>query len=208
MAAAGYFVSATPGTLVNLRKQLKLIQKGKDILEMKRDRLMAEVNRLLQALHLKMEEGEKLLTDAYDHLKIAYSKLGYSGLASAASSVGMLDFRTSVRSDMGVAVPVIADLRSESETGFTDILEPTAQQASEKLRLYIEKLLEITEMEASVERIATELMMTNRRVNALQNTAIPNITRLIADIEDKLEEEDLEESFKAKKMKSTVWGER
>jgi V/A-type H+-transporting ATPase subunit D len=208
MAAAGYFVSATPGTLLNLRKQLEFIQKGKDILEMKRDRLMAEVNRFLQALHSEMEEGEKLLADAYDHLKIAYSKLGYSGLASAASSVGMLDFKTSVRSDMGVAIPVIADLRSESETGFTDILEPTAQQAAEKLRLYIEKLLKIAEIEVSVERVATELMMTNRRVNALQNTLIPNITGLIADIEDKLEEEDLEESFKAKKMRSTARSKR
>lgn len=205
MAATSDRVSATSGVLLRLRKQLEFIQNGKDILEMKRDHLAAEINKYLQTLSTIREETEKSLADAYEYLKIAYSKLGYSGLSSSASSVSPLDFKTSMRSVMGVEIPVITDFSGESGTAdFTNVPEPTAQQAAEKLRLSLEKLLKMAEVEVSVERIATELMMTNRKVNSLENTVIPRITRLITDIEEQLEEEDLEEFFKAKKMRSTI----
>ena len=164
----------------------------------------------MQDLSPKREEAERSLTESYDHLKIAYSKLGYSGLSSAASSVEAAKVSTSVRTIMGVEVPVInwSENASELSRAFENVPEPVAHQTAEKLRISLGKWLKLAEVEATVERIAVELMMTNRKVNALQNIVIPNITQLISSIEDQLEEETLEEFFKAKKMRTTIRGER
>ena len=210
MAAVGERVSATPGVLLRLREQLEFMQKGKNILEMKRDHLAAEVNKLLRDLSSSREEAEKSLTEAYDYLKISYSKLGYSGFSSVASSVGLVDARTSVRTIIGVEVPKLIwpETVSEQQGSFENLLDPTARQAAEKLLLSLGKWLKLAEVEASIERISVELMMTNRKVNALQNIVIPNLTQLITRIEEQLEEEDLEDFFKAKKMKSIIRGKR
>jgi V/A-type H+-transporting ATPase subunit D len=210
MAAFGERVSATPGILLRLREQLEFIQKAKNILEMKRDHLAAEVNKLLRDLSSSREEAEKSLTEAYDYLKISYSKLGHSGFSSVASSVGLVDVRTSVRTIIGVEVPKLIwpETVSEQQGSLENLLEPTARQAAEKLLLSLGKWLKLAEVEASVERISVELMMTNRKVNALQNIVIPNLTQLITRIEEQLEEEDLEDFFKAKKMKSIIRGKR
>jgi len=106
---------------------------------------------------------------------------------------------------MGVEIPVINGLRSAADaTNLANISEPTARQAADETRLALEKLLKISEIETTVERLAAELMTTNRKVNALQNTVIPRLNRMIAIIEDSLDEENLEEFFKAKKMRSTI----
>jgi len=210
MAAVGERVSATPGILLRLREQLEFIQKAKNILEMKRDHLASEVNKLLRDLSSSREEAERSLSEAYDYLKISYSKLGYSGLSSVASSVGLVEIGASVRTIIGVEVPKLTWLEttSEQQNAFENLIEPTTQQAAEKLLLSLGKWLKLAEVEASVERISVELMMTNRKVNALQNIVIPNLTQLITRIEEQLEEEDLEDFFKAKKMKSIIRGKR
>ena len=126
MAAVGERVSATPGILLKLREQLEFIQKGKNILGMKRDHLAAEVNKLLRDLSSSREEAEKSLTEAYDYLKISYSKLGYSGFSSVASAVGLVDVRTSVRTIIGVEVPKLIwpETVSEQQGSFENLLEP------------------------------------------------------------------------------------
>lgn len=210
LAAVGERVSATPGILLKLREQLEFLQKGKNILEMKRDHLASEVNKLLRDLSSSRVEAEKSLMEAYDYLKISYSKLGYSGLSSVASSVGSVDVGASARTIIGVEVPKLIwrEITSEQQAGFENLLEPTAQQAADKLLLSLGKWLKLAEVEASVERISVELMMTNRKVNALQNIVIPNLAQLITRIEEQLEEEDLEDFFKAKRMKSIIRGKR
>ena len=68
----------------------------------------------------------------------------------------------------------------------------------------MDRLLEISVVEAQIEILARELMMTNRKVNALNKVLIPGIIELIAYIEGKLEEEMLEEFFRAKRLKQVL----
>jgi V/A-type H+-transporting ATPase subunit D len=205
LAAVWGNVTATPGILLKLKEQLDFIQRCKNILEMKRDHLGLEVNGLLRDLSSNIEEANRSLTEAYDFLKISYSKLGYSGLSSVASSIGLVEVGTSVQTTVGVEVPRIAWPDDMSETpAFENLPEPSAQQAAEKLLLSLNKWLKLAELEARIERMSEELMMTNRKVNALQNIVIPNLTQLIVRIEDQLEEENLEDFFNAKKTRSII----
>jgi vacuolar-type H+-ATPase subunit D/Vma8 len=100
------------------------------------------------------------------------------------------------------------DAVSESQPALENLPEPTAQQAAEKLLLSLNKCFKLAELEASIERISTELMITNRKVNALQNIVIPSIAQLIVRIEEQLEEENLEDFFNAKKTRSIIRGKR
>jgi len=62
----------------------------------------------------------------------------------------------------------------------------------------LDDILQLAENEARAERIADELGKTNRKVNALENTIIPSYRGIIKFIQDKLDEEALEELVRMK----------
>ncbi|MFH0849437.1 MAG: V-type ATP synthase subunit D, partial [Candidatus Bathyarchaeota archaeon] len=69
---------------------------------------------------------------------------------------------------------------------------------AEQVYEIIEELIHLAEFEERVERIAQELGTTNRKVNALENFVIPDMKAIIKFIEDKLDEESMEELVRTK----------
>ncbi len=192
--------AVTRGVLLRLREQIDFIKRGKELLKMKRDNLAAETNRLLAKI-AKRNEFDKRLMDAYETLKTAYMTLGYSRNQSEASTVGLVEAKIRPRSVMGVLVPEIVPGRKPV---ITSITSASTYAAAEKLSGLIGELLEIAEAEGRIESIAQELMMTNRKVNALERVLIPQLLELIRYIEGRLEEEALEEFFRAKRVKAII----
>jgi len=195
-------VAVTRGVLLRLREQLDFTKRAKDLLKMKRDNLAAETNKLLTKVGTR-DEFEKHLMNAYGALRTAYLTLGYARLESEAFAVKPLEARTRPRSIMGVLVPEIVQGKKPPIASVTD---PSAYAAAEQLTALIGELLELTEAEARIECIAQELMMTNRKVNALERVLIPRLQSLIQYIEGRLEEEALEEFFRAKRVKAVIKG--
>jgi len=70
--------------------------------------------------------------------------------------------------------------------------------AAEKVYEIIEELIKLAEFEERVERIADELGTTSRKVNALENMVLPDMRYIIKFIEDKLDEESMEELVRMK----------
>jgi V/A-type H+-transporting ATPase subunit D len=194
--------AVTRGVLLRLREQLEFTKRGKDLLKMKRDNLAAETNRLLDKVKAR-HEFEKRVMEAYNALKTAYMTLGYSKLQSEALTVTPLEAKIRVRSVMGVLVPEIVKGKQPAISSVTD---PSAYAAAEQLTASMEELLIIAEAEARIETIAQELMLTNRKVNALERVIIPNMQETLRYIEGRLEEETLEEFFRAKRVKAVIRG--
>lgn len=194
--------AVTRGVLLRLREQLDFTKRGKDLLKMKRDNLAAETNKLLTKVRTR-HEFEQRLMKAYGALRIAYLTLGYSRLESQAFTVKPIEARTRLRSVMGVLVPEIVQ---EKKPTISSVTDPSAYAAAEQLTASIVELLELTEAEARIECIAQELMMTNRKVNALERVLIPGLQNTIQYIEGRLEEETLEEFFRAKRVKAVIKG--
>jgi V/A-type H+-transporting ATPase subunit D len=190
------------GVLLRLREQIEFIKRGKELLQMKRDNLAAETNRLLAKVG-KRHEFDKRLMAAYDTLKVAYMTLGYSQVQSEASTVGLLETRVRPRSVMGVLVPEVV---AGKKPIIASITNASSYAAADKLSALIGELLEIAEAEGRIESIAQELMMTNRKVNALERVLIPQTIELIRYIDGRLEEEALEEFFRAKRVKAVIRG--
>jgi V/A-type H+-transporting ATPase subunit D len=195
-------VAVTRGVLLRLREQLEFTKRGKELLEMKRDNLAAETNRLLAEINAR-HEFEQRLMEAYSTLRTACMTLGYSRLQSQASTVSPMEAKVRLRSVMGVLVPEI--VRGKEST-FDSITEPSAYAAAQQLTEALGRLLTIAEAEAKIESIAQELMLTNRKVNALERVILPGLMETLRYIEGRLEEETLEEFFRAKRVKAVIRG--
>ena len=195
-------VAVTRGVLLRLREQLEFTKRGKELLEMKRDNLAAETNRLLAKINAR-HEFEQRLMETYSALRTAYMTLGYSRLQSQASTVTALEAKVRLRSVMGVLVPEI--VRGKEST-INSVIDPSAYAAAQQMTESLGKLLTIAEAEARIESIAQELMLTNRKVNALERVILPGLMETLRYIEGRLEEETLEEFFRAKRVKAIIRG--
>jgi len=193
-------VAATKGVLLRLREQLGFIEKGKEILKMKREQLAGEINRLLAEVKAR-GELEKEVMEAYDYLKKAHSMLGYQNLQSMALTVGQIDVSGLTYSVMGVAVP---ELRIEKEADISNVPSGVAYEAAEKISPLITKIIKLGESEAKIERLVDEFMSTNRKVNALEQIVIPSIASTIRYIEGRLYEEMLEEFIRTKHVREAI----
>jgi V/A-type H+-transporting ATPase subunit D len=196
-------VAVTRGVLLRLREQLDFTKRGKELLKMKRDNLAAETNRLLAKVRAR-HEFEQRLMEAYGALRTSYLTLGYSRLQSQALTVMPLEAKVRLRSVMGVLVPEIVQGRKSTISSVTD---PSAYAAAERLTTSMGELLSLAEAEARIESIAQELMLTNRKVNALERVILPKMLETLRYIEGRLEEETLEEFFRAKRVKAVIRGE-
>ncbi|MGB6680886.1 MAG: V-type ATP synthase subunit D [Candidatus Bathyarchaeia archaeon] len=201
MSAAGR-AAVSRGILLRLREQLEFTKKGQELLKMKRDHLASETNKLLSKL-AERNELDRQLMEAYENLKAAYLNIGFSSLDSQAATVNEMGVRVRPRSIMGVIVPEVI---MEKKADIGSISSPSAYKAASKLNGIMENLIQLAEAESCLESIAHELMMTNRKVNSLERVLIPGLIELIRYVEGRLEEESLEEFFRAKCVKKVIRG--
>ena len=98
----------------------------------------------------------------------------------------------------GISVPQI---RIREKPDFSNIRDPEFRRLVTNLWSVIQDLVEIANTEASMERLCEYLAYINRVINSLEKNVIPSIQRTIKYIEEKLEEESIEEFIRLKKVK-------
>jgi V/A-type H+-transporting ATPase subunit D len=192
--------ATTKSVLQRLREQLKFIEKGKNVLKMKRDQLAGEINKLLVDIK-RRKEVEQLFSDAYESLKYAYTTLGYDTVVSAASAVELMEVRALPTSVMGVIMPDV-EIVKRSDPKQVPLI--TLYSIAERLHRAVEEAIKLAVLEAKIEQLSRELMDTNRKVNALEKVVIPAYQSLIRYIEDRLNEEALEEFFITKHVRDII----
>jgi V/A-type H+-transporting ATPase subunit D len=193
-------ITATRGNLLRLRTALKFIQSAMDVLKMKRDRLAAELNGLLHELTHRRKVEERL-GDIYTDLKTALATLGYSTVFSEALGAPKIKVELNTISIMGAIVPKVAVKEKPSIDSIENL---SLYKVAEKQLKLIDELLTVAQIEASIERIAFELMKVNRKVNALEKVIIPTYLNQIRYIEDVLFDEELEDFARIKHVQAVL----
>ena len=189
-------VRPTKGYLMDLKRRIGFIERGTEFLKLKRDHLAKELSSSLDVLRGRRKLLLQSLQDAYKALTAAYLSIGPTEVKSQVESVKRkMDLEVLPRSVMGVRYPFVK-IQSKPQVGAE--LDITLSRAAEKVQGILEEMIQLAEFEARAERIADELGKTNRKVNALENTIIPSYKRVIKFIEDKLDEESLEELVRMK----------
>ncbi len=189
-------VRPTKGYLMEMKRRIGFIERGTEFLKLKRDHLAKELTTSIDILKGRRSKLLEELRVAYRAVTAAYISLGPTEVQSQAKSIkSRLELEILPRSVMGVRYPYI---KVEKEPQITGELDITLSEAAEKVMSVLDDILQLAENEARAERIADELGKTNRKVNALENTIIPRYRGIIKFIEDKLDEEALEELVRMK----------
>ncbi len=200
-------VKPTRSELINLKKKIKLSERGYNILKMKRDGLILEFFKVLE--EAKETRGEILekYERAFEMVALANTVEGAIGVKAAAMAVKespTLDLKK--KNIMGVVVPEIesqAVRKTLAERGYgvlgtTSVIDETAS-AFEEL---VEAIIHAAEMETTMKRLLDEIESTKRRVNALEFKVIPELKEAGDFIKMRLDEMERDELVRLKKIKA------
>lgn len=189
-------IRPTKGYLMETKRRIQTVERGTEFLKLKRDQLAKELTESLNVL--KGRRGLLLgnLEEAYSALTAAYLSLGPMEVQSQTKSIkNTLELEVLPKSVMGVVYPTV---RIKATPEIAAELDITLAHAAEKVYEIIEEIIKLAEFEERVERIADELGSTSRKVNALENMVLPDMRYIIKFIEDKLDEESMEELVRMK----------
>ena len=203
-------ITPTRMVLNQLKGRLKTARRGHKLLKDKRDELMRQfmdVVKRNKELRIRVEEG---LTAAFASLQVASSIMSPEMMEQA-----LLYPRQSVelgmtyKNIMSVNVPRYSFRTKSSDPsevypyGFAQT-SGELDDALEKLSLVFQDMLELAEVEKTMQLLAEEIEKTRRRVNALEYVMIPELEGNIKYISMKLEENENATKVRLLKVKEMV----
>ena len=197
--------------VLNQKKgRLKTASRGHKLLKDKRDELMRQfmdVVRRNQELRIKVEEG---LTEAFAALSVASAVMSPEMLEqSLLYPRQSVELGMSFKNVMSVNVPVY-DFRTKSADEGDIYPYGLAQTSGElddamtALSGVFEDMLELAQVEKTMQLMAQEIEKTRRRVNALEYVMIPELQSDIKYITMKLEENENSTKVRLMKVKEMV----
>lgn len=113
------------------------------------------------------------------------------------------------RNVMGVPVPLIeaeSFKRSAGERGGYAFVSSSARVdlAAEKFEEVLDLAVRLAEVEETLKRLAKEIEVTKRRVNALEYIIIPRMEATVKFIKQRLDEMERENFFRLKRVKALI----
>lgn len=201
-------VKPTRMELLAIRKKRNLAEKGHKLLSEKRDALIMQFFDVIKTRDTLRVDVNSSLMNAYSSLIESQMIMGQNQVEEVALAVPpMGKVPTSVVNIMGVQVPSLeAEAIVPPEGPVYGYLDTTAKldEATDKLRKVLVKILKLAEVEGSIERLANEIEKTKRRVNALEHIFIPRLKTTIKYIEMQLQEREREDFFRRKRIKAIM----
>ena len=207
---AGTAITPTRMVLNQLKGRLKTARRGHKLLKDKRDELMRQfmdVVRLNKQLRIRVEEG---LTQAFASQQVASSIMSPEMLEQALLYPRQsVELGMSYKNIMSVNVPQYSFHTKNNDPseiypyGFAQT-SGELDDALDKLARVFEDMLELAQVEKTMQLLAEEIEKTRRRVNALEYVMIPELEGNIKYISMKLEENENATKVRLLKVKEMV----
>ncbi len=203
-------ITPTRMVLNQLKGRLKTATRGHKLLKDKRDELMRQFMEIIKRnkeLRARVEEG---LTEAFGALTVASAVMSPEMLEQALMYPRQsVELGMKYRNVMSVNVPEYHFSTKNADPG--EIYPYGFAQTSGELDIAMqhlsrvfEDMLELAQVEKTMQLLAEEIEKTRRRVNALEYVMIPNMQESIKYISMKLEENDLSTKVRLMKVKDMV----
>lgn len=193
----------TKGNLIAAKHSRVLAQNGYELMDKKRNILIRELMSLIDRAVELQERIDKTFSEAYDSLRLANISMG--GCEEIARAIPEdTSVRVRYRSVMGTELPTVTSTPTDVNvlpygfTGTTSELDDAYKKFSTVKTL----ILELSELENSIYRLAYSIGKAQKRANALNNIVIPGLEADITRIGDLLEEKDREEFVRLKVIKA------
>lgn len=203
-------ITPTRMVLNQQKARLKTASRGHKLLKDKRDELMRQFMDIVRRNRVLRNKVEAGLTDAFAALSVASAVMSPEMLEQAILYPRQsVELGMSFKNVMSVNVPVY-DFKTK--TADTSDIYPYgfAQTSGElddalgKLSAVFADMLELAEVEKTMQLMAQEIEKTRRRVNALEYVMIPQCQENIKYISMKLEENDRSSKVRLMKVKDMV----
>ena len=196
--------------LNQLKGRLKTARRGHKLLKDKRDELMRQFMDIIKRnkeLRTKVEEG---LTGAYSSLQVASSIMSPEMLEQSLMYPRQsVELGMTYKNIMSVNVPIYS-FRTKNDDpseiypyGFAQT-SGELDDALEKLAVVFNDMLELAQVEKTMQLLAEEIEKTRTRVNALEYVMIPELETNIKYISMKLEENENATKVRLLKVKEMV----
>jgi len=195
--------------LIKLGKKIKLAEKGYKLLKEKRDALIMKFLEIIKQGATLRNDVEEQFKKAYKDLVKAKAIMGPLEVKSASMAVREIaNARFETKNIIGIKVPEIEleeDERNLGNRGYSPIttsasLDETAGRFDNALKLVVD----MAEVEKTIEMLATEVEKTKRRVNALEYIIIPRMKNTAKFIRMRLDEMEREDFSRLKKIKAKL----
>ena len=196
-------VPPTKNTLLKLKKQVRFLEDGHDLLERKRELLTRLVYERIGEYRRLRAESERALTEAYRCLAISHLRLGSRAIRQSALGVEpALQVEILPRRALGVEYPAVNSerlpLKPVGLLGTDVSFDTTRSQLADAAVL----LARLAEVETALHRLLEEQRKAQKRVNALKYNIIPRYHRTIRFIQSSLEEEERNTLFQVKLLRA------
>ena len=197
-------LSVNKSNLIRLEEELSFAKDGLELLDEKKEALMAHISTLSTKAKRVRSRINKSMEESYGYLREAISIHGR--LTCERTSLGLLlgeKVQIRERGFMGVTLPEVKiELPKLSPPyGFhgtgaaMDLVLMTICKS-------METIAELAEIEVGLFRLIAEMKKTLRRLNALENIYIPRYESTIKYIRENLEEKEREFLFQLKRQKT------
>jgi len=202
-------VKPTRMELLNLKRRIQLAKKGHKLLKDKQDALVMEFFTIYdEALQLRRELNLKM-KEAFETLQMAEIDVGTLRLREISLSVKPnREVEIRKRNVMGVPVPLIeaeSFKRNAGERGYAFVSSsPKVDVVAEKFEEVLDLAVRLAEVEETLKRLAREIEVTKRRVNALEYIIIPRMEATVKFIKQRLDEMERENFFRLKRVKALI----
>ncbi len=183
-------VTATRMTLLGLKNQTKVAQRGHKLLKDKQDGLMQEFLLIVRKAKELRLEVEKAIKEANEVFLEAQAKIPRAFLKNTLSVPSQkLELEVKTKNVMSVKIPKFS-IKTSGNPLHYGLLQTRGELdiAVKKFAHVFELLIELAEIEKSAENLAIEIEKTRRRVNALEHRLIPDLQDTLRFVQMKLGE--------------------
>jgi len=200
-------IAPTKLNLINTKEFLSLARDGKNLLEEKKEVLLANILTVLKELKQVRAEFDELVKEIYRNFLYIKLFLGEDIILNELKSANVkeIEFDILPKNIIGVVVPTIKNLKVDVKANIDPSVFFSSYKMNElmlKFEKFVKKMVEVIEKEAIMWNLIKDLKKTQRRVNSLDNIIIPGLLEDIKFIVDSLEDRDREVIFQLQRMKS------
>ena len=195
----------TKSALLNLRKQVRFLEDGHELLERKRELLTRLVYEHIKEYQGKKRTAHETLRKAYRWLSIAQLRMGERNITQATlGATPSTSMQVLPRRSLGIQYPAVeAGVVPPAPVGLlgTDSSFDEARQGFAQAAVH---LAELAAVEIALYRLIGEQRKAQKRVNALKYNIIPSYKAVIKQIAEALEEEERGTLFQIKRLREAA----
>ncbi len=201
-------VKTTRMELIRTKARIKVASKGLTLLKMKRTSLVLAFFDLARQIKLMRESMRNAVSSAMESARLAELHAGRIILERIAAEQSHIGASVEARNVMGVKIPnVELGNRAKLSEAYELISVPTSVEDAKRSYLTLfNMLVEVAEKENSLRKLLYEIEKINRRTNAIENVAIPDMLDRAAYIKLRLEDMERDQIVSIKFIKGKLGG--